>query len=109
MRTTTYRKLVRDRIPAIIKQNGGLPTVRRLPAAKVLSALKVKLGEEAGELRKAKTRDDLIAEVADVLEILDALLLRSGVSLADVRRVQREKRRKRGGFVEGLFLVSVRE
>jgi predicted house-cleaning noncanonical NTP pyrophosphatase (MazG superfamily) len=109
MRTTTYRKLVRDRIPAIIQQNGGLPTVRRLPAAKVLPALKAKLGEEAAELRKAKTRDDLIAEVADVFEILDALLQRSGVSLVDVRRVQREKRRKRGGFAEGFFLVSVRE
>ncbi len=109
MPITTYNKLVRDRIPEIIAGNGGVPTVRRLPKAKLAGALKDKLLEESAELWKTKKRDDLVAEIADVLEILDALCAESGITAGEVGKVQKEKRKKRGGFEEGVWLVSVNE
>lgn len=109
MRTTTYNKLVRDRIPEVITSNGGIPKVRRLPASKLAAALKDKLLEESAELWQAKTRDDVVAEMADIREILDALCVQSEIDPREVAKVQRAKRAKRGGFVEGLWLVSVRE
>lgn len=109
MRTIVYNKLVRDRIPEVIAGKGGFPKVRRLPAARLAGALKTKLLEEAMEVRKAKARADLVAEMADVREVLDALCAAADIEPKEVVAAQREKRRLRGGFQEGIVLVSVRE
>ncbi len=63
------QKLVRDRIPESIRQNGARPITRRLTHDKVLPALFQKLDDEVAELRGTGT----LEEMADVLEVLIAL------------------------------------
>jgi predicted house-cleaning noncanonical NTP pyrophosphatase (MazG superfamily) len=67
-----YRKLVRDRIPAIIQAEGRHPVTRGLDEAGYRQALLDKLVEEAGEAARASAAD-LPGELADVLEVLRAL------------------------------------
>ena len=58
-------KLVRDRIPEIIRADGREPEVRVLSATDYLAALNEKLLEEAHELKGAEPESRL-EEAADV-------------------------------------------
>ena len=95
-------KLVRDRIPEIIRQGGGSPEVTVLTSEELLTALMDKLLEEAHELRGANPRSR-VEEMADVLEVVQALL--SHLDSEQVIQVQTEKLRERGGFEKGFFLA----
>ena len=102
----TYEKLVRDRIPEIIEASGQTCTTRILQGDEYLQALLTKLVEEAQETRQAAA-DQRVEELADVLEVVDALFQALGVPEAQVREVQRQKRQARGGFAQGIFLSGV--
>ncbi len=103
---TVPRKLVRDRIPEIIRAEGRQPVVEVLAADERRGALLAKLVEEAAEAAGADG-DGLAEELADVLEVVRALAAELGLSLADVTERADRKRAARGGFQDGLFLVRV--
>jgi len=97
-------KLVRDKIPDIIRASGRTAEVRQLDREAYLAALYDKLGEEAAELRGANTADKVVEEAADVLEVLIGLAALRGHTLDDILRVAFAKRTERGGFGERLWL-----
>jgi predicted house-cleaning noncanonical NTP pyrophosphatase (MazG superfamily) len=66
-------KLVRDRIPEIIRAEGSRAVTRRLDDDAYRDALLDKLVEEAHELRNAPRESAGIGEAADVYEVLLAL------------------------------------
>ena len=101
-----YRKLVRDRIPAIILADGRRPVTRVLDEAAYRRALLDKLAEEAGEAACASTAD-LPGELADVLEVLRALTAAAGMSWPELLTLADDKRNHRGGFDGKIFLESV--
>ncbi|TKK87241.1 phosphoribosyl-ATP pyrophosphohydrolase [Herbidospora galbida] len=96
-------KLVRDRIPDIIRLGGEEPTVSVLGADAYREALQDKLAEEAGELAEA-TGAEVAEELADLLEVLRAIADVHGHSWHDVERVAAEKRARRGAFTERFYL-----
>lgn len=100
-------KLVRDKIPELIRADGRRPVVRVLDDDAYRDALHDKLLEEAAELRAASTVADVLAEAADVLEVLTAIVGVHGATVDDVLALAADKRRERGGFVEKLWLESV--
>jgi len=101
-----YHKLVRDGIPRIIEAGGGQPVTRVLDQAGYLTALRAKLVEEAEEAQAASGRQ-LRSELADVLEILQALAAAHGMSWEDVVAEAARKRDERGGFDQRIFLEYV--
>lgn len=98
-----YNKLVRDAIPAIIERQGKTCHTSTLPEIDYQLALREKLLEEACEARDAPL-DQLKEELADLYELLDALVDAYGWSEAEVRQIQMEKRQERGGFERRVFL-----
>ena len=85
-------------------------SVRYLTPPETLEALKDKLLEEAQEVFEAYSKEDkteLKQEVADVIEVIDAILHHNDISLTEVLALRDEKREKRGGFETGLFLESI--
>jgi len=100
------RKLVRDRIPEIIRSEGRRPVTRVLDEAGYRQALLAKLTEEAQEASHA-TADDLPSELADVLEVLRALTVTAGMSWPQLLALADDKRSRRGGFERRIFLESV--
>ncbi len=100
-------KLVRDRIPEIIFTNDGVkPHTRILKQKEYREELLKKLQEEVAEVLAAKKPKDIAEELADVEEVIDALLLCSKLSRKDVTVVQKEKRKKRGSFMKRIYLVQ---
>ncbi len=99
-----YNKLVRDRIPEIIRESGNECEVAILPEAEYRIALRIKLIEEAAEAAEA-SGDDLIAELADLYEVRDALMLSYGISENYILNAQAKRRENRGGFAQKIMLL----
>lgn len=99
-----YNKLVRDKIPSVIKRKGESVEVVRLKGGALLSALRQKLVEEAFEALDAKSFDELIGELADVQEVIDGICEALPASKEQVNSEQAEKRERRGGFKRGFML-----
>lgn len=103
----SYPKLIRDRIPEIIKTNSGrTPEIQPLADdAAFLKYLLLKIVEEANEVALAADDESLIEELADVEEAIDALLALKNISREAVRSAQTAKRERRGGFAKRLLLL----
>lgn len=105
-----YNKLVRDNIPDIIKASGKKANVRYLRGKKYQQALKDKLVEEVNEFLAAKTKEEMLEEFADILEVLYAI---DDTIWGDCINTTTErccaKCKEKGGFYKGCFLESVEE
>ncbi|MEZ0383984.1 nucleoside triphosphate pyrophosphohydrolase [Mycobacterium sp. pW045] len=99
-------KLVRDKIPDLIRASGRTPDVRVLDETAYREALHDKLLEEAAELKEAVTTTEVLAEIADVLEVLAAMAALHGLSFEDLVVAAERKRRERGGFVQRWWLSA---
>lgn len=77
-------KLVRDKVPDLIRASGRTPHVRTLGRGEYRSALRDKLSEEVDELIAAQSTDAIIEEAADVLEVLTAIAGAQGRSLDSI-------------------------
>jgi predicted house-cleaning noncanonical NTP pyrophosphatase (MazG superfamily) len=101
-----HGKLVRDRIPAIIESHGYRAVAHTPDEDSYRTALLAKLAEEAHEAQQA-TADDFPAELADVLEVLQALTAAFGLTWDQLQELAADKRAHRGGFRQRLFLDYV--
>lgn len=104
-----YNKLIRDKIPEITKADGWISETRILKTKEFITELKKKILEEAKELNEGTDTKNLIEELADIQEIIDALLLENKVRFAEFRKIQTKKRQRRGGFKKKLFLIKTVE
>lgn len=101
-----YNKLVRDRIPEITLASGWKSTTRILKQSEFIKALKNKIMEESLELKEGKNDENLVEELVDLQEIIDAILSEKKIKFTDFRKIQKEKSIKRGGFKKKLFLIK---
>ncbi|MDB5163525.1 MAG: phosphoribosyl-ATP pyrophosphohydrolase [Candidatus Saccharibacteria bacterium] len=102
-----YPKLVRDKIPEIVESQGKKAKIKVLTDDnEYLEALLSKLIEEANELALAETEENQAEELADVMEVIESILILKRLSLNDIAQVQEQKREKRGGFKERLLMDS---
>lgn len=105
MPTITHNKLVRDKIPDIIKFSGKQAVTHVLTDEEYLVELDRKLTEECAEYQADKS----LEEMADVLEVLYSIAVARGYSVEELERVRAEKSEKRGGFADKIFLEEVLE
>ncbi len=102
MKRTEFGKIVRDRIPEIIEQ-GGSRAVTRIPGKEeLIEGLEQKLTEELTEY----LADHSLGEMADLLEVMHGILHHRGVSWEELERIRLEKKEKRGGFEQGIWLIA---
>lgn len=100
-----HNKLVRNRIPEIVQKAGKQPVTRVLTQEEYLQALDTKLGEEVAEYQADKS----LEEMADVLEVLQAICVARGFTLEQLEQERAKKAQERGGFQERIFLEYVEE
>ena len=101
----TYEKLVRDGIPARLDAAGVRYEIRTASPDEIRGLLLNKLREEVAELLAAVSDDDALDEIADISEVLAAIVSHSGASAADASARRRAKLEARGGFERGIVLL----
>ena len=99
-----FNKLVRDNIPDIIENNGEKAIIRILNDDEYRNELYKKLIEETNEVVSSKNKEETLEELADVLEVLKAIVNLENKTIDDVIEIANQKRLKRGGFDKRIFL-----
>lgn len=101
------QKLIRDRLPAIMRADGLAVFDRRLDDAEFAQALREKLIEEAHEAQEAASPAELTGELADVLEVVHAMAAAHGLSMTEIEAKRLAKHAERGGFDGRVFNAAV--
>lgn len=97
-------KLVRDRIPDIIRSTGKNCEAIIMSDAEYCQALRQKVVEEATELANAP-ETELAVEIADILEVIEALMASYHISEKQVQLEQDQKRAQKGDFRKKIMLL----
>ena len=103
MEKQIYNKLVRDKIPEIISKNDGEPIIEILGDIEYKKMLDKKLLEEVNEY----LTDDNMEELADITEVILAILKFKNISVCELDNIVKNKRDKKGGFENKIFLKEV--
>jgi predicted house-cleaning noncanonical NTP pyrophosphatase (MazG superfamily) len=102
-----YPKLVRDNIPAIIKERTGIePEIRIAELKEFEDRLLDKIVEEAIELRNSGKNNNFDEELGDINELIETLLKLKNIKQEDIAAVQAEKKKKNGGFNDRIIMLS---
>lgn len=101
-----FNKLIRDYIPTLIKKEGREFKVVTMNEDEYRHALLEKLIEEAQETAKAPP-DELVKELADLCEVIDAILSVFEIDRETLLAEQTKRRRERGAFNKRLKLISI--
>jgi len=99
-----YNKLIRDKIPEVMDANGVTYEVRELTDEEYIQKLNEKLQEELDEYLSAKPEDQ-VEELADLVELVYAILTQKGTSIEEFEAVRLKKQDNRGGFEKRLLLL----
>lgn len=105
MRKFLQNKLWRDKAIDLLEQNHGSRIHwRYLDDHEFDKQIRLKLLEEAQEAARALSHKELVDELADLFEVIDALCNFKKISVEEVYTVQTEKRIERGGFFRRKFV-----
>jgi len=95
-----YNKLVRDKVPEIIHAKGELVTFHLAESAEYWQKLKEKLTEEVTEFQK----EESVEELADILEVIDAIIQYAGIRKDELDKAKEQKAAKKGKFERRIIL-----
>lgn len=101
----SYNKLIRDKNVEVMEKKGCKVTYEILDDKRYREELDKKLKEEVNEYLEAYD----IEEMADVMEVIYAMLEYTGVTMEEVEKVRLEKQNKKGGFKNKIYLKDVEE
>ena len=105
MAKVIYDKLVRDNIPTIIENAGKTCVTKIVFNDEVINYFIKKAHEEIDEVAEAKSSE----EMADVLEVISAIIEKLGLDTKEVEDIQRKKALKNGAFKENIILLEVED
>ena len=100
-----YYKLIRDNIPEICKKNKQIAVTKTLNDKEYRKALRKKLLEETNEYLKSEE----LSELADILEVVDALAKLQGSDFEDILRLKSKKAETNGAFDKRLQLLRTKK
>lgn len=101
----TYNKLIRDKNVEIMENLGHKVEYEILDDERYNVELDKKLKEEVNEY----LADYSVEEMADVMEVIYAMLDYRGITMEEVEKARIEKRNRKGAFKNKVFLKTVEE
>lgn len=104
MGNITYNKLIRDKIPEVIRARGAECEVETLDDERFKVELLRKVEEEASGLSQAKTRAELLEEFADVSVVLMEIRKLHNITEQEFNTALAENIALKGGFDKHVYL-----
>lgn len=99
----TYNKLVRGKIPEIIRNNGQIPVTHIATDSEYTIQLDRKLIEEVKEYLDSRNPGELV----DVLQVIYEICENEGMSREQIEKLTVKKAAERGKFLERIILERV--
>jgi predicted house-cleaning noncanonical NTP pyrophosphatase (MazG superfamily) len=100
-----HNKLVRDKIPDIIKAKGSVPLTKVLYGGEIADCLKKKLMEETQEFLLSSD----IEELVDIYEVILAILNNNKVTFDEFEKMRLSKLEEKGAFKDNIYLIKVQK
>lgn len=100
-------KVPRDKVIELMADWGVTPNLVKLDDNKFAGELKNKLLEEALEVKEAFERQELVEELADVLEVVEALAKKNNISQDEILIAKKNKLARNGGYENNYFMESI--
>ena len=100
-------KLVRDKIPEIIEKASKKPITHIADESEYWDKLKLKLQEEVDEVLEADSPEEVKEELADILEVINAICDFKNIDKKDLESLRIKKAEERGGFKDKIILDDV--
>ncbi|HSW75520.1 MAG TPA: nucleoside triphosphate pyrophosphohydrolase [Candidatus Saccharimonadales bacterium] len=104
-RTFKQNKLFRDKISDLLEPLGSKLYWIELSEQDFQKQLKIKLIEEAHEVQQAASKESILDELADILEVVDALRQSYGFTTKQLNDYKQKKREEKGGFDGKKFIT----
>jgi predicted house-cleaning noncanonical NTP pyrophosphatase (MazG superfamily) len=101
-------KLIRDKLPQIMRASGIKVFVRVMEKDEYLKRLKDKILEEAKEVIASRSEKEMREELADLLEVMLALAKIHGMEFTDIQQTAQTKRLEKGGFDDKILLLGTK-
>ncbi len=93
-------KLVRDKIPEIMKSAGKNPITHSASDDEYWEKLKEKLSEEVNEFLNNSNKEEL----ADILEVINAICYFKDISMEEIEFAMQKKAEQKGIFNDKIIL-----
>lgn len=97
-----YNKLVRDKIPDIIKSKGEKCKFEVLNGEDYKDFLDKKLNEEVAEYQSSKS----LSELADIIEVVYTIAKTRGFTPEQMEELRILKEKSKGSFNKGILLIE---
>ncbi|MDO8428504.1 MAG: nucleoside triphosphate pyrophosphohydrolase [Candidatus Diapherotrites archaeon] len=95
-----YKKLVRDKMPEILKAKGETPVTYVADSVEYAEKLNRKLIEECNEF----VHKPELEELADILEVIHCLAELHDSSFSEIEKLRIQKEKERGSFRKKIIL-----
>lgn len=105
MKKVYYKKLIRDKIPDKIISKGSKLETKKLNTKQFELELRKKVLEEASGIISAKTKSELISEIADTLDVITELQRVNKIKSSQIQQAQKTNLIKKGWFKKKIFLI----
>lgn len=100
-------KLVRDKIPQILEAEGVKVFHRIMNQNEYYKYLKLKIIEEANEVLTAKSRNEVIEELSDLIEVIKNIQSLHNIENDELENARIEKKSSKGGFQDRVYIAKV--
>lgn len=105
MKSTKLNVLIRDKMPKYLEQDGKKAIIEKIKDTDMIFYLNLKLREEVTGYEDERS----VEKIADIIEVLYAILEHKGVSLSKFEKIRVKRANKLGRYKEKLLLKDVIE
>jgi predicted house-cleaning noncanonical NTP pyrophosphatase (MazG superfamily) len=96
-------KLVRDKVPELIKKEKKIPITRNATQGELLALLKKKLQEEVDEFLEVGCEEEL----SDIFEVMYAICDYKGWPIEEIETIREKKAKAKGKYSKRVVLERV--
>ncbi len=101
-----YNKLIRDNVPDIIRAKREACEVRQITDVQEFQQeLFKKIKEEANSLAMVRTKEEFLAEYADLMMVFDTIMGQLEITPEEVAEARNQNLLKKGGYKHQYYLL----